>query len=83
MMGESIFPRIEETTKSTQTWKTLQNAYQGRSKVKLIKLQFLRRDIENFQMDESESMDDFVTHTISLVKIKLELMETHLRIKES
>ena len=52
-MGDSNFTRIETSTKSKQAWETLQNAYQGSSKVKLVKLQLLRRDIENLQMKES------------------------------
>jgi hypothetical protein len=66
-MGDSIFPRIATTTKSKQAWETLQNAYQGNNKVKLVKLQLLRRDIENLQMKESESVNDFFTRTMSLV----------------
>jgi hypothetical protein len=66
-MGDSIFPRIAATTKSKQAWETLQNAYQGSSKVKFVKLQLLRRDIENLQMKEFESVNDLFTRTMILV----------------
>ena len=39
VMGDTIFPRMEIATKSKQAWETLKKAYQGRSNVKLVKLQ--------------------------------------------
>jgi len=65
-MTDSIFPRISTTTKSKQEWETLQNKYQGNNKVKIVKLQLLRRDIQKLQMKEYESVNDFFTHTMSL-----------------
>jgi hypothetical protein len=63
-MVDSIFPRIVTTTKSRQAWETFQNAYQGSKKENLVKLQLLRRDIENLQMIESRSVNDLFTHTM-------------------
>ena len=40
---EYIFPRLVATTKSKEAWDVLQQAYQGTHKVKVIKLQYLRR----------------------------------------
>ena len=59
-MEESIFPR-------KHAWDTLQNSYQGTSKVKLVILQMLRRDFENLQMSNSETINDFVTCALSIV----------------
>jgi hypothetical protein len=67
MIGDSIFPRIVATTKSRQAWETLQNVYQGNIKVNIVKLQFLRIDIENLKMMESKLLNDFFTRTMSLV----------------
>eukprot|EP00253_Pinus_taeda_P016759 PITA_16759 len=64
---ESIFPRVVAATKSKKAWDTLQLAYQGMEKVKTIKLQMLRRDIETLCMKESENVDSFFTHVIGLV----------------
>eukprot|EP00253_Pinus_taeda_P026366 PITA_26366 len=64
---ESIFPMVAGATKSKQAWDTLQTAYQGMEKVKIAKLQMLRRDFEKLCMKESENVDSFFTHVIGLV----------------
>eukprot|EP01018_Ginkgo_biloba_P027383 Gb_35303 [translate_table: standard] len=66
-LSDSIFPRIAAATNSKQAWDILQNAFQGSAKVKLVKLQLLRRDFETLQMKESESVNDFLTRTMSIV----------------
>ena len=38
-MEESIFPWVVAATRSKHAWDTLQNSYQGTSKVKLVRLQ--------------------------------------------
>ena len=58
-MEESIFPRVAAATRSKHAWDTLQNSYQGTSKVKLVRLQMLRKDFENLQMSNSETINDF------------------------
>jgi len=45
-----IFPRIVATTKSKVAWDVLHQAYQGTDKVKVIKLQSLRREFETLCM---------------------------------
>ena len=49
-MEESIFPQVAEATRYKNAWGTLQNSYQGNSKVKLVRLQMLRREFENLQI---------------------------------
>ncbi|KAH9291443.1 hypothetical protein KI387_043368, partial [Taxus chinensis] len=66
-MEESIFPRVAAATRSKQAWDSLQTAYQGTSKVKTAKLQMLRRDFENLQMKDSDSIDSFFTHAMTIV----------------
>ena len=66
-MEESIFPWVASTTRSKHAWDTLQNSYQGTRKVKLVRLQMLRRDFENFQMSNLETINDFFTHALSIV----------------
>jgi len=60
-MEESIFPWVAAATRSKHAWDTLQNSYQGTSKVKLVRLQMLRRDFENLKMSNSETINDFFT----------------------
>ena len=66
-MEESISPSAATTTRSKHAWDTLQNSYQGTSKVKLVWLQMLRRDFENLQMLDFETINDFFTHALSTV----------------
>ena len=47
---DSIFPRLMRATTSKQAWDILQLEFQGNAKVKSIKLQGLRRELENFKM---------------------------------
>ena len=64
---ESVFPRIATAKTSKEAWQTLKIAYQGMEKVKIAKLQLLRRDFENICMKESDNIDSFFTHVIGLV----------------
>lgn len=66
-VNESIFPRIQAATKSKQAWDILQTAYQGMEKVKIAKLQMLRRDFETIYMKESDTIESFFTQIIGLV----------------
>ena len=66
-MEKSIFPLVTAATRSKHAWDTLQNSYQGTSKVKLVRLQMLRRDFENLQMSNSETINDFFTRALSIV----------------
>ncbi|XP_057826189.1 uncharacterized protein LOC131037941 [Cryptomeria japonica] len=66
-VNESIFPRIQVATKSKQAWDILQTAYQGMGKVKITKLQMLRRDFETIYMKESDTIESFFTQIIGLV----------------
>ena len=60
-MEEYIFPWVAAATRSKHAWDTLENSYQGTSKVKLVRLQMLRRDFENLQMSNYETINDCFT----------------------
>ncbi|KAJ8748318.1 hypothetical protein K2173_001737 [Erythroxylum novogranatense] len=47
---DSIFSRIASATTSKQAWSVLQKEYQGDSKVKVVRLQSLRREFETLLM---------------------------------
>ncbi|KAH9292372.1 hypothetical protein KI387_042442, partial [Taxus chinensis] len=64
---DSVFPRIATTTNSKQAWDTLQNAYQGSDKVKVVRLQMLRREFETLLMKDSKSVNDFFTRKMTIV----------------
>ncbi|XP_059075217.1 uncharacterized protein LOC131875188 [Cryptomeria japonica] len=66
-MDESIFPKVLIATRSKKAWETLEIAYQGNTKVKVAKLQSLRRNFENLQMKESESVGQFMNQVLNVV----------------
>eukprot|EP00253_Pinus_taeda_P016931 PITA_16931 len=66
-VDQSMFPRIAGAKTSKEGWKNLKTAYQGMEKVRIAKLQLLRRDFENLNMKESDNIDSFFTHVIGLV----------------
>ena len=68
-LTESIFVKISSATSSQMAWNILETSYQGVSKVKIVKLQNLRRDFENLKMKDSESIDAFMTQVISVVNL--------------
>ena len=49
-LSESIFLKISSVQSSKKSWDTLETCYQGVTKVKNVKLQNLRRDIENLNI---------------------------------
>ena len=66
-MEELIFQRIGNVSSAKWAWEILENTYQGTSKVKIAKLQALRRSFENLQMKESESVDHFSANVLNIV----------------
>lgn len=54
-------------TTSKQAWKILQLEFQGNSKVKTIKLQGLRRELENLKMKDSETAKEYCSKLIEVV----------------
>lgn len=66
-MEEVIFPKVVATTNSKKAWNNLQSTYQSVGKVKTSKLQNIRRDFENLQMKDSDSVDSFFTQEMGIV----------------
>ncbi|KAK4382390.1 Retrovirus-related Pol polyprotein from transposon TNT 1-94 [Sesamum angolense] len=58
---DHIFPRISVATLAKEAWSILQKEYQGSAKVRIIKLQTLKRDFENMKMKDSETIDEYYT----------------------
>ncbi|KAK3012231.1 hypothetical protein RJ639_012240 [Escallonia herrerae] len=55
-LTEQIFPRIIGANTAKVAWNTLQEEFQGSIKVCIVRLQTLRRDIENIKMKDSETI---------------------------
>ncbi|XP_073103322.1 uncharacterized protein [Elaeis guineensis] len=66
-VDESIFSRIVAATKSQKAWMILEKEYQGSDKVKIVKLQGLRRDFETLFMKSSESVHEFFARVLVVV----------------
>jgi hypothetical protein len=58
---------IASATSLKMAWDILETCYQGVSKVKIVKLQNLRRDFENLKIKDNESVDTFMTQVMSVV----------------
>ncbi|KAK3039306.1 hypothetical protein RJ639_026690 [Escallonia herrerae] len=67
-----IFPRIMRV-ESAKEWETLRNEFQGDDKVRAIKLQSLKKDLENMKMKEDESLKDYSSRFLELIN----RMKTH------
>ena len=48
-------------TTSKKVWDTLNEEFQGNAKVRVVKVQTLRRDFENIKMKDSETTQDYYT----------------------
>ncbi|KAL0440851.1 UNVERIFIED_CONTAM: hypothetical protein Sradi_0024000 [Sesamum radiatum] len=66
-VADHIFPRISVATSAKEAWSILQKEYQGSAKVRIIKLQTLRRYFENMKMKDSEMIDEYYTKVRELV----------------
>jgi hypothetical protein len=55
-LGESIFTKFLHCKSAKEIWDTLQNIYEGDSKVKVIKLQTYRVQVEQLNMKEDENI---------------------------
>ncbi|KAK4386398.1 putative disease resistance protein [Sesamum angolense] len=66
-VADHIFPRISVATSTKEAWSILQKEYQGSAKVRIIKLQTLRRDFENMKMKDSETIDEYYSKVRELV----------------
>ena len=55
-LDDGMFEKVADATTSKEAWEILQNSLKGVDKVKKIKLQTLRVDIDVLKMTESESI---------------------------
>ncbi|KAK4395887.1 hypothetical protein Sango_1743000 [Sesamum angolense] len=67
VVADHIFPRISVATSAKEAWSILQKEYVGSAKVRIIKLQTLRRDFENMKMKDFETIDEYYTKVCELV----------------
>ena len=66
-MTETVFPKIAATNYAKETWDILETNFKETDKVCTVKLQNIRREFENLQMKENESVADFSSRTSNVI----------------
>ena len=66
-MVETIFPKIAAAYYANEAWDILKTNFEGIDKVQVVKLQNIRREFENLQMKENESIVDYSSRTSNLI----------------
>ena len=67
IIHEFVLGKIKLAIKAKQSWDILETTYKGTSKVKIVKLQALRREFENLQMRDSDSVEQFSNRVMNVV----------------
>ncbi|WJX25474.1 hypothetical protein P8452_14509 [Trifolium repens] len=63
------FERVGDAQSAKEAWDNLEKAYGGATKVKKVRLQTHKRQYELLQMEEKESVGDFITRVTKLVNL--------------
>ncbi|KAJ1434907.1 Zinc finger, CCHC-type [Sesbania bispinosa] len=67
VVDESGFEKIANAKSSKVAWDTLEKENKGDERVKQVRLQTLRGELENMRMKESESVSEFITRVETVV----------------
>jgi hypothetical protein len=79
-----LFLRIAGAKTAADAWKTLQESYQGSDQVKFVKLQTLKREFKNLNMQEAENVSDYclrVKDVVNKMDTLGEIVEKEVLIK--
>ncbi|XP_019418591.1 PREDICTED: uncharacterized protein LOC109329380 [Lupinus angustifolius] len=60
------FQEIAGAKTTKEAWDSLEKSYEGATKIKKVKLQTIRRKYELLQMEESETISDYLTKILTL-----------------
>ncbi|GJR92506.1 hypothetical protein Tco_0264680 [Tanacetum coccineum] len=66
-VDESGFEKIAGASTAKQAWDTLEKAYKGADRVKQVRLQTLRGELEAMRMKETEGVSDYITRVQTVV----------------
>ena len=58
---KSSFEKIARATTSKEAWDTLEKVFKGTNRVKQVRLQTLRGELESMKMKESKNVSDYIT----------------------
>ena len=67
VMTETVFPKIAAANYAKEAWDILETNFKGTDKVHIVKLQNIRREFENLQMKENESIADFGSRNSNVI----------------
>ncbi|KAI3701552.1 hypothetical protein L6452_26726 [Arctium lappa] len=65
-VDEVIFERISSCLSSKDAWETLHRTYRGEERVKTIRLQTLRCELDNLRMKDAETIEEFYNRIVTL-----------------
>ncbi|MCH99639.1 hypothetical protein A2U01_0020653, partial [Trifolium medium] len=82
-VSPDIFEKVGDCETAKEAWDILAAAYAGDQKVKKVKLQTLRRQFEQIQMEDKETVSDFFTRVAKLVNEMKACGEAVTTIEES
>ncbi|XP_019423028.1 PREDICTED: uncharacterized protein LOC109332500 [Lupinus angustifolius] len=60
------FEKIAGVKTAKEAWDSLEKSYEGAAKIKKVKLQTIRRKYELLQMEESDTISDYLTKILTL-----------------
>jgi gag-polypeptide of LTR copia-type len=66
-VDESDFKKIASATTAREAWDTLQKFFKGVDRVKQVRLQTLRGELDGMKMKESEGVSDYITRVQTMV----------------
>ena len=66
-VDESGFEKIASAATSKEAWEILQKVFKGADRVKQVRLQTLRGELEAMKMKESEGVSDYITRVQTVV----------------
>lgn len=65
-VNPNIFEKIVEKETNNEAWDTLKKLYGGDEKLKKVKIQSLRKQYENSQMKDGETVPEFFSKMVAL-----------------
>ncbi|XP_022019233.1 uncharacterized protein LOC110919268 [Helianthus annuus] len=76
-VNETVFERIATSKTSKEAWDILHKAYRGEHRVKTVKLQTLRCELDALRSKDSETIEEYVNRTTVIVN-QLRLNEENI-----
>ena len=66
-MGKAVFPKITAVNYAKEAWDILEMNFKGTNKVRVVKLQIIRREFENLQTRDNKTIAEFSSRMTTLI----------------